>query len=54
VQVALPSTTPTIREIMEAINQQTEHLHAYHFTCANGANILFGSDGGRISVVKTR
>src|SRR4051794_29985317 len=47
--VRLPSTTPTRREVMQAIAQQTG-FRASIFHCGNGATILFGSGGGRIRV----
>ncbi len=49
IHVLLPSTTPTRREIMHAITQQTG-LQASIFHCGNGATVLFGSGGGRITI----
>jgi hypothetical protein len=47
--VRLRSLTPTRREVMEAIGEQTG-FRASIFHCGNGATILFGSGGGRILV----
>jgi hypothetical protein len=47
--VRLRSLTPTRREVMEAIGEQTG-FRASIFHCGNGATILFGSGGGRIRV----
>lgn len=49
VRVMLPSTTPTRREVIQAITQQTG-FRASIFHCGNGATVLFGSGGGRIRV----
>ncbi|MEI8291954.1 MAG: hypothetical protein WCH99_20990 [Verrucomicrobiota bacterium] len=49
VRVVLPSATPTRREVMQAITQQTGFkVSILH--CGNGATVLFGSGGGRIMV----
>ncbi len=50
-RIALPSATPTRREVMAAITNQTD-LHARIYHCAHGATILFGNGGGLISVSK--
>jgi len=49
IRVALPSTTPTRREVMQAITKQTGFT-ASIFHCGNGATVLFGSGGGRVMV----
>ena len=49
IRVALPSTKPTRREVMQAITQQTR-FKASIFHCGNGATILFGGGGGRIMI----
>jgi hypothetical protein len=49
IRVVLPSTTPTRREVMQAITRQTG-FRASIFHCGNGATVLFGSGGGRIRV----
>jgi len=51
VQISLPSITPSRREVMTAISQQT-HFKAWTFRCGNGATILFGSSVGQIRVVE--
>ena len=51
VPISLPSLTPSRREVMNAISQQTQ-LKVSTFRCGNGATILFGSSGGRIRVVE--
>ena len=47
VQLLLPSTTPTLREITQAILQQTK-VNARCTYCGNGSNILLGGFGGCI------
>jgi hypothetical protein len=49
VRVSLPSRTPTRREVINAIQQQTG-LKASIFHCGSGATILFGGGVGRIRV----
>ncbi|EEF58216.1 hypothetical protein [Pedosphaera parvula] len=48
-KITLPSTNPTVREVMHAITQQTG-MRASIFHCASGATILHGSGGGSIRV----
>jgi hypothetical protein len=52
IRVQLPSATPTRREVMRAITEQTG-LRASVFHCGNGATVLFGSGVGRIRVAET-
>lgn len=49
VAITLPSLTPSRREVLNAINQQTS-FEASIFKCGNGATILFGSGVGPIRV----
>lgn len=51
VTVALPSSNPTRRQVIRAINAQTDFC-AGIMRCGNGATILFGGGGGRIHVFK--
>lgn len=51
-RVTLPSTTPTRREVMRAITQQTG-FRASISRCGSGATVLFGSGGGRIKLSKS-
>ena len=51
VRVSLPSPSPSRREVIAAITQQTAFkADVYH--CGNVANILFGGGGGRIRVAE--
>lgn len=47
-RVALPSTSPTRLELMNAIGEQTQ-LETSIFRCGNGATILFGFTPGLIT-----
>ena len=47
--VTVPSLTPTRRQVMRAISEQTG-LRASIFHCGNAATVLFGSGGGLIRV----
>lgn len=49
VRIVLPSATPTRREVMQAITRQTGFKASINH-CGNGATVLFGSGGGRITV----
>lgn len=49
----LPSTTPTRREVMHAITQQTGFRTSVG-RCGSGATVLFGSGGGRIKISKSQ
>ena len=49
VPVALPSRTPSNREVMLAISKQTG-FDARFYHCGNGPNFLFGTAGGLIDV----
>jgi len=50
-QIVLPSKSPTRREIMHSIDQQTD-WRAHYDTCASGSTLLFGDGGGQISLIK--
>ena len=49
IRVTLPSSSPTRREVMKAIAEQTA-FSASIFHCGNGSTVLFGSAQGRIKV----
>ncbi len=49
VLISLPSTTPTRRQVMHAIREQTNFDVSIHH-CFDTATILYGSEGGRIRV----
>lgn len=50
IRVMLPSTTPTRREVMQAITQSTGFEASIFFPCGNGFTVLFGNIGSRIRV----
>jgi hypothetical protein len=47
--ISLPTTHPSQRQILDAINEQTQ-LRASVFRCGNGSTVVWGSSVGRIRI----